>query len=145
MKSPIKFTIAALALGLAIPASRAQDTGTPPPPPPGEQGGKHDSAHKGPRGDRFKMLVEKLNLTDDQKAKIKPILEDEMKAIKAIRDDASIEREAKWTKIRDVVQSHNTQIIPLLTPEQQKKLEELKEERGPGGPGGPGGPRKPKE
>lgn len=86
------------------------------------------------------MLVEKLGLTEDQQAKIKPILAEEMKAIREVRKDSSLDREAKWAKIRDIVQAHNEKIKPLLTPEQLKKLEEMKEDLR----GGPGGPRKPK-
>ena len=41
---------------------------------------------------RLKMLTEKLNLTEDQQAKVKPILEDESKQMKALpgRDEALI-------------------------------------------------------
>src|SRR5215471_14524482 len=37
--------------------------------------------------DRLKMLTEKLNLTEDQQAKLKPIIEDQSKQMKAIHDD----------------------------------------------------------
>jgi Spy/CpxP family protein refolding chaperone len=140
MKSPIKFTIAALSLGLAVASTQAQDAGAPPP-PPGEHGGPHEGMRKGPRGDRLKMLAEKLGLTEDQKAKIKPIVEDEMQAGKAVRDDASLSKEAKQEKMEEIRKTHRAQIRALLTPEQQAKLDELKEEMGRG----PGGPRKPKE
>jgi Spy/CpxP family protein refolding chaperone len=82
------------------------------------------------------MLAEKLNLTDDQKAKLKPIIEDEMKAMHAVREDKSLDRKAKWGKIEEIRKAHREQIRALLTPEQQKKLDELKEEHGPR-PGGP--------
>lgn len=80
------------------------------------------------------MLAEKLALTPDQQTKIKPILEEEFKAIKAIMDDKSLDREARRTKIDEIRKAHREQIKPLLNPEQLKKLEELKEDRGPGGP-----------
>ena len=145
MKSPIKFTIAALALGLAIPAARAQDAGTPPPPPP-PPAGEHGAMHKerGPRGDGLKFFTEKLGLTQDQQAKIKPILADQKKALDTLGDDASIEKGAKRAKSMEIRKAHREQIRALLTPEQQKKLDELKEEHGRG-PGGPGEPKEPKE
>ena len=141
MKSPIKFTIAALALGLAIPASRAQDTNTPPPPPPSAE---HEGHHRGPRGDGLKFFTEKLGLTQDQQAKIKPILEDERKSLDALHDDSSLAKEAKRAKFVEIRKTHREQIRALLTPEQQKKLDELREERGRG-PGGPAEPKEPKE
>jgi Spy/CpxP family protein refolding chaperone len=132
MKSLIKLPLVAVAFAMAIPFTFAQDAGTPPPPPPGEQGGKPEG-HKGQRGDRFKMLAEKLNLTEDQKAKIKPILEEEMKAMKAVMDDTTLDRDAKRPKIDEIRKSYREKILPLLTPDQVKKLDEIKE-RGPGGP-----------
>jgi Spy/CpxP family protein refolding chaperone len=134
MKNPIKFAIAALALGLAIPAARAQDTGTPPPPPPA---GEHEGHHKGPRGDLLKFYTEKLSLTVDQQAKVKPIVDDQKKALEALHNDATVDKDAKWTKSQEIVKAHHDQIRPLLTPEQQTKFDALKD--------GPGGPRKPKE
>lgn len=129
MKSMIKLPLVAVVFALAIPFTQAQDAGTPPP-PAGENAGKHDGAGKGKRGDRFKMLAEKLELTEDQKAKIKPILEEEMKAIKAVMDDTSLDREAKRPKIDEIRKSYREKLLPLLTPEQVKKLEDIKE-RGP--------------
>ena len=141
MKSPIKFAIAALAIGLAIPASRAQDTATTPPPPPA---GEHEGHHKGPRGDGLKFFTEKLGLTQDQQAKIKPILEDEKKSLDALHDDTTVAKDAKRAKFVEIRKTHREQIRALLTPEQQKKLDTLKEEHGRG-PGGPGEPKEPKE
>jgi Spy/CpxP family protein refolding chaperone len=149
MKSMIKLTLAALTLVVAIPFTRAQDKSTPlPPPPPGEQGeGKHEGMRKGPRGDRLKMLAEKLSLTEDQKTKIKPIVEDEMQAMKTLRDDTTLDKDAKSAKMQEIRKAHRDQIVAILTPDQQKKFEEIKDDRGPGGrgPGGLDGPPKAKE
>src|SRR5882757_3072192 len=124
MKNPIKLSlaIAALSLGLAAPITRAEDA--PPSPPTGEHPARPEGEHKGSRGDRLKALAEKLNLTAEQKEKIKPIIADEGQALKALRDDTSIERDAKRTKMHEIMQAHNAQIRPLLTPEQQAKLDE---------------------
>jgi len=134
MKSMFKLPFVAVAFAMAIPfTTQAQDAATPPPPPP-PAGEKHEGHPKGPHGDRFKMLVEKLALTPDQQAKIKPILEDEKKAIKAVMDDTTLDREAKRPKFEEIRKAHREQIKPLLTPAQLKQLEEMKEERGPGAP-----------
>lgn len=129
----LKLTLLAAAIALAAPISYADDNTPPPPPPQGEHGPDHKGGH---HGDRFKFLCEKLGLTDDQKAKVKPIVLDEMKAIKAVREDKSLDHKAKGPKIEEIRKSHREQIRALLTPEQQKKLDELKEEYGPR-PGGP--------
>ena len=36
------------------------------------------------------MLSEKLNLTEDQKAKLKPIFQDQAQQLKAVSDDPSL-------------------------------------------------------
>lgn len=41
---------------------------------------------------RLQMLTEKLNLTEDQQAKLKPILENESQQTKALHDDTSLAR-----------------------------------------------------
>jgi len=102
------------------------------PPSPGEEGGWHH----GPGGP-LEHLTRELNLTDDQKAKIKPILDQNLPQLKAIHEEAV-------AKAKPIMDSMAAQIRPLLTPEQQQKLDELKQrmEAGPGGPGAPGGPGK---
>ena len=48
---------------------------------------------------RLKMLTEKLNLTEDQQAKLKPIIEDQSKQMKAIHDDTSLAPAGKPRRI----------------------------------------------
>src|SRR5438445_10562634 len=124
MKNPMTLVLAlaALSLGLAAPITRAQDG--PPQPPKGEH---PEGERKGPRGDRIKAVVEKLDLTAEQKEKVKPILEDARKAMEALRADTSIEGDARRTKGREIYQAHVAQIRALLTPEQQAKLDEMKD------------------
>jgi len=131
MKHPIKFVLVALTLAIAIPVSQAQTPGTPPTPPP-PPAGEHLKKHDGPRGDRLKHLSEKLGLTEDQKTKLKPIIKEEGQAIKAVRDDASLAKDAKWAKIEGIRKSYHEQIRALLTPEQATKFDEFREERGHG-------------
>ena len=133
MKSMIKLPLVAVAFAMAIPFTQAQDAGTPPPPPPAGEHGKHEG-HKGPGGDTLKFLTEKLSLTPEQQAKIKPITDDQKKALDAVKADTALEKDAKRTKSAEIMKAHMEQIKPLLTPEQLKKFEEMKEERGPGGP-----------
>jgi Spy/CpxP family protein refolding chaperone len=71
----------------------------------------------GGRGHGLDRLTEGLNLTPDQQAKIQPIINQAQPKI------AEIHREA-MEKIKEVTASTVSQIRPLLTPEQQKKLDE---------------------
>lgn len=76
----------------------------------------------------LQMLSEKLNLTDDQKAKLKPILEDQAQQMKAVRDDTSLSQEQKKAKKKALHESFHDQINGVLAPEQQTKWKQMKPE-----------------
>ena len=68
-------------------------------------------------------LDTRLTLTDDEKAKIKPILEDEtakIHTIKMAKTGTPDDQKAKTKVIRDAA---NTQIRAVLTPDQQKAFD----------------------
>jgi Spy/CpxP family protein refolding chaperone len=74
-------------------------------------------ARGGGRGHAVERLTEGLNLTPDQQAKVQPIIDQAQPQIAAIHREAI-------QKMKAVVESTASQIRPLLTPEQQKKLDE---------------------
>src|SRR5947207_11481325 len=71
----------------------------------------------GGKGHRLEQLPEGLNLTPDQQAKVQPLIDQAKPQI------AEIHREA-MQKMKSVIASTASQIRPLLTAEQQKKLDE---------------------
>jgi protein CpxP len=77
---------------------------------------------------RLEELSKQLNLTDDQKAKLKPILQDESQQLQAVRNDASLDHDQKMAKAKEIRGAHKSQIKEVLTPDQQKKWEEMKKE-----------------
>jgi Spy/CpxP family protein refolding chaperone len=81
---------------------------------------------RGGRGFHQSMLqrtTDQLNLTPDQKAKVQPIIDQANPQIENIRREA-------MQKTRAVMENAFAQIRPLLTPEQQKKLDESQNNRG---------------
>ena len=76
---------------------------------------------------KLQELSTQLNLTDDQKAQLKPIVQDEIQKLRAVNDDASLTADQKKAKFTDIRQSYKSQMVSILNPEQQKKLELLKE------------------
>ncbi len=78
-------------------------------------------------GERLARMTERLNLSGAQQARIKPILEDEGKQLRALRDDASLTRDQKREKFREISTAAYASIDAVLTPEQQKKHAELRE------------------
>jgi Spy/CpxP family protein refolding chaperone len=71
------------------------------------------------RGHRFEHLVETLNLTPEQKAKVQPIFDQAKPQLKAIHQDAR-------QKAKAVMDNTMAQIRPMLTADQQKKLDDMK-------------------
>ena len=76
----------------------------------------------------MEWLSKELNLTDGQKAKVKPILEEQMTQMKAVREDTTLSQDQKREKMKQIHETTHSQINEILTPEQQKKFAELKEQ-----------------
>ena len=86
-------------------------------------------AHHGQRAGHLEWLSKELNLTDEQKAKVKPILDDQSKQMHATQEDTSLSQEQKRDKMKQIHQTTHSQINEILTPEQQKKFAALKEQQ----------------
>jgi periplasmic protein CpxP/Spy len=70
-------------------------------------------------------LSTQLNLTEDQKAKIKPMAEDVYKQMNEVRQDSSLSEQERREKIRQIHENALGQVKTILNPEQQKKLDEM--------------------
>lgn len=75
---------------------------------------------------RLQSITARLNLTEDQKAKISPILQQETADLRALKENTSLRRREKFRQFRDINQKASEQIRALLTPEQQPKYDELR-------------------
>ena len=71
-----------------------------------------------------------LNLTDDQKSKIKPILEQQSKQMQDLRQSSSTSDQDRRAKMKQIHENTMSQIRPILNADQQKKLEEMMSRRG---------------
>ncbi len=95
---------------------------------------------------RLQRMTQQLNLTADQQAKIKPILEQEQQQMQTLHGDTSMSQQDKWSKMQQIRQGTNDQIKAVLTPDQQQKFVQMTERHGPGmghGGMGPGGMQAP--
>jgi len=75
--------------------------------------------------EHLQMLSQKLNLTDDQKAKIRPILEEHLKERDTIMKDQSLSMEQKHEKMKTSMEDARAKIDPILNDEQKKQLTEM--------------------
>jgi len=79
--------------------------------------------------DHLARMTKQLKLTDEQQAKIKPILEQQHQQMMELRQDTSMSRENRFAKFREVRQESLKKIKPILTPEQQQKWEKMQQRR----------------
>jgi Spy/CpxP family protein refolding chaperone len=93
----------------------------------------------------FVKAMEGLDLTDEQKAKVTPIVQDTAAQITKIRADDGLKNKERRTKMAAVVEEMKGKVRPLLTPEQQTKFDAIQwplrgARGGNGGRGGNGAP-----
>jgi hypothetical protein len=69
-----------------------------------------------------------LGLTEQQKEQIVPILKQEVQQLEAVKKDTSLSSRRKVERLREIGSSFDTQITPLLNPEQQPKFQALREQ-----------------
>lgn len=144
MKINVHSRVALLVLaacGATLGLTAAADTNPPPPPPP----------HHGPGGDHFNperrlaRLTERLNLTAEQQAQLRPIFAAQAEEMKKI-DATPLTADQRREKMRALHKEDRTKIAAILTPEQRAKFAEG-HPKGPRGPhdGQAGGPPPPPE
>jgi protein CpxP len=101
-----------LVTALAVPLASARSQAT----------GQQAPAAKEEMRDRLQTAVESLNLTDDQKAKLKDIFADAKTQRQTVMNDASLSDDQKKAKMKELHQATKTKVNNVLTPEQQTAL-----------------------
>ena len=128
MKNSVKTLLFALCASLGVLSSvRAADAPPAPPadlPPGPPDQPEHFRHHDGERGER---MAKELGLTADQQVKMKDLFKQQHDAMKAIHDDTTLTKEQKQAKSREIRKNFEDQRRALMTPEQQKKADELRE------------------
>jgi hypothetical protein len=91
--------------------------------------------------DRTAALAKYLGLSEDQKAKIKPLLDEEMTQTRALREDRTLTPQARIAKSREIREATSTKVKPLLNPDQLEKWQKMRPR--PPAPGSPANPAAP--
>jgi len=82
--------------------------------------------HRGKHGDHLARMAKKLNLSQDQQDKLKPIFEKQHEQAKAIKNDTSLTEDQKKEKFQALRQDTMAQMNGILTPEQQQQLQQMR-------------------
>jgi periplasmic protein CpxP/Spy len=133
MKTKIYGVVLAGALMLSVSAF-AQDQQTQAA-PSGDQQQKQGQMHHG-KG-QHKMdpqaqldhMTKTLNLTSDQQAKIKPILDNANQQMQSLKSDTSVQKQDRRSKAMEIHKSTMEQVRAVLTPEQQQKMDQMQQKR----------------
>jgi Spy/CpxP family protein refolding chaperone len=84
---------------------------------------------RGAMHNQMEMMAQYLELTDVQKAKIKPIMEQSQQRSKKVRADKSLSPEQKRAKMKTIRQDSWKKINPILTEAQRKKITAMRQQR----------------
>ena len=136
-------SVAMLAFGVAM--VRAQDNPQAAPPAQAGPGEGHMHGPVSP-DQQLEHLSKALNLTDDQKSQIKPILEERQQKMESIRSDSSLSQDDRRNQARSLMKESNDKLRAVLTDEQKTKFDQMQarmhEHHGPPG-GAPNAPSSP--
>jgi Spy/CpxP family protein refolding chaperone len=91
----------------------------------------------------LKMLTEKLDLTAEQQAKIRPILQRMQEEWQSVMRDTSLSEQARHDKMKSVRDQVDKQARPILDKTQKKKLDDLEQESHPASHGNGNGATQP--
>jgi Spy/CpxP family protein refolding chaperone len=86
----------------------------------GEKGGRGMAAR------RMRFMARELNLTDAQKAQLKPMFQQQRAQMQALKADTSLTQDQKREKLQQLRADGRKQFLAVLTPEQQQKLRDLR-------------------
>lgn len=75
----------------------------------------------------LRYLSQQLNLTEEQKEKLRPLLMEEGEKLRTTRLDEHLPLDQKRAKLLEIRDSYRPKIGELLTPEQQEKWKKMQE------------------
>lgn len=114
-----RLLIVAVALGMCT-LTRAQGPGTAPPPAPNAPPHRSIEALS-----ELRWLSQQLNLTPEQREKLRPIVVEEGEQLHDLRLNERLSPEQKRAKTLEIREAFRPKIAAELTPEQQEKWKKM--------------------
>jgi Spy/CpxP family protein refolding chaperone len=112
-----------LAAALVLPAQQAINSSSSQKPPVSQTPGVDE---------HMKMLSERLDLTPEQQARIKPVVQEMIETTAKLSNDASLTQEQKNAGMHQAMTKADRDARAYLTDDQKKKLDALESEMHPG-------------
>lgn len=73
--------------------------------------------------------LDRLELSDAQKEQLKPIMEEQRRQLRAVRNDSTMSVQTKQKRMEAIRQQTAAKVRPILTPAQQTKYDEMRAQR----------------
>lgn len=108
-------------LGVAVQAMTLHSRG---------EGSSQEASQMSNVDERLRVLSNRLNLSREQQASVKPILDDQYVQSQAVKQDGSLSQDDKTNKLREVQEASSSKIRTLLDDSQKQKYAELEQEMG---------------
>jgi Spy/CpxP family protein refolding chaperone len=115
MKLTKTIALAALVAGGLLTGLTLQAQDAPKDNPPGQRGGP------GMRGPNIEQMAKELNLSDEQKTKVKAALEERMQKARELRQDTNLSQEDRRAKMQEIQKAFTAKMKEILTAEQFEK------------------------
>ena len=113
-----RFALITVLVGTVLavaPASQADDQ-------PGQKPADKTEAKGRPgRNARLQRIADELKLTDEQKAKLKPIFAEQQKRMTELRENQDVSRADRKAKVKEMREDLSAKLKPILTPDQLEK------------------------
>ncbi|MBI3478458.1 MAG: hypothetical protein HY010_22245 [Acidobacteria bacterium] len=87
---------------------------------------KHNRMQGNRSEQKLKRLTKRLGLSDEQKEKLRPILQDEEKQMSSLDSDTTLTAQQKHHKMREIRRASKSQMDEILTPEQKEKMPKMR-------------------
>ena len=93
------------------------------------------------RGPNFDMIAQQLNLTDDQKPKVKTILDDQRQKMRDLRQNEDLSRDDRMAQMKSIREDTDAKLKAVLTSDQFEQWQKMVSRmRGPRSGPPPGSP-----
>jgi Spy/CpxP family protein refolding chaperone len=76
-----------------------------------------------------KRAARELNLTREQAAQLRPILQEEKQQLQALRGDTTLSKEQRRAKAQEIHSAATAKVAGILTAEQQAKWQQMRQNR----------------
>ncbi|MGI8961459.1 MAG: hypothetical protein ACR2IV_17200 [Bryobacteraceae bacterium] len=94
-----------------------------------EQHKQSSHRHQADPQQQVNRLGKRLNLTDDQKSQLLPILTDRQQQMKSMHEDSSLSQQDRRTKMRSLWEGSDAKIKAVLNDDQKQKYDQMQQQR----------------